>query len=95
MRRVSKLIYTFDLNTDCLNSCAIDWMPDKNVTMKLVKKKQKNKKEGSTRFVTKKVKADSFFNYFDPPAHHGDDSDEQLVSPAYIVVHESNDCARA
>ena len=33
-----------------------------------VKKKQKHKSKGSVRTVTKQVKADSFFNFFDPPA---------------------------
>ena len=32
-----------------------------------VKKKQKHKSKGSVRTVTKQVKADSFFNFFDPP----------------------------
>jgi len=60
--------------------CTIDWMPDKNVTVKLVKKKQKNKKQaGATRFVTKQVKADSFFNFFDPPPHTGVRSDDDLM----------------
>ena len=36
--------------------------------MKQVKKKQKHKSKGSVRTITKQVKADSFFNFFDPPA---------------------------
>lgn len=47
--------------------CKIDWKAGKNVTVKLIKKKQKHKQKGATRFVTKEVKADSFFNFFDPP----------------------------
>jgi len=47
--------------------CKIDWKPSKNVTVKLIKKKQKHKQKGATRFVTKEVKNDSFFNFFDPP----------------------------
>merc|ERR1712045_717733 len=39
--------------------CTIDW--------KKVKKKQKHKSKGSIRTITKQVKADSFFNFFDPP----------------------------
>ena len=45
----------------------IDWKKDKNVTVKMVKKKQKHKSRGSVRVVTKQVKNDSFFNFFDPP----------------------------
>jgi hypothetical protein len=44
----------------------IDWKPEMNVTQKVVKKKQK-KGSGAGRFITKTVKTDSFFNFFDPP----------------------------
>jgi len=47
--------------------CTIDWKKGKNLTVKQVKKKQKHKSKGSVRTVTKQVKADSFFNFFDPP----------------------------
>merc|ERR1719192_137256 len=48
--------------------CPIDWQKGKNLTVKQVKKKQKHKSKGSVRTITKQVKADSFFNFFDPPA---------------------------
>ena len=48
--------------------CPIDWSKGKNLTVKQVKKKQKHKSKGSVRTITKQVKADSFFNFFDPPA---------------------------
>merc|ERR1712173_447787 len=38
-----------------------------NLTVKQVKKKQKHKSKGRVRTITKQVKADSFFNFFDPP----------------------------
>merc|ERR1712066_67079 len=47
--------------------CSIDWKKGKNLTVKQVKKKQKHKSKGSIRTITKQVKADSFFNFFDPP----------------------------
>lgn len=47
--------------------CTIDWQKGKNVTVKLIKKVQKHKGRGTKRTVTKTVKADSFFNFFDPP----------------------------
>jgi len=47
--------------------CTIDWKKGKNLTQKTVKKKQKHKSKGSVRTITKVVKADSFFNFFDPP----------------------------
>lgn len=42
----------------------ITWKKDKNVTKKILKKKQKNKKTGHTRTTTTEVSQDSFFNYF-------------------------------
>merc|ERR1719158_1412070 len=47
--------------------CTINWKEGKNLTIKTVKKKQKHKSKGSVRTITKQVKADSFFNFFDPP----------------------------
>ena len=52
--------------------------------MKQVKKKQKHKSKGSIRTITKQVKADSFFNFFDPPIVPDDpnaevDEDTQVV----------------
>ena len=48
--------------------CTINWKSGKNVTVKTVKKKQKHKSKGNVRTITKTVKNDSFFNFFDPPA---------------------------
>jgi len=46
----------------------INWKePGKNLTVKTVKKKQKHKNKGNVRTITKQVKSDSFFNFFDPP----------------------------
>jgi nucleosome assembly protein 1-like 1 len=56
--------------------CKIDWKQGKNVTVKLIKKKQKHKQKGATRFVTKEVKADSFFNFFDPVTFTPGEEDE-------------------
>ncbi len=44
-------------------STIIEWK-GKNLTVKEVKKKQKNKKTGQQRVVTKSVEAKSFFNFF-------------------------------
>ncbi|XP_018024183.1 nucleosome assembly protein 1-like 1 isoform X2 [Hyalella azteca] len=61
--------------------CTIDWKQDKNVTVKVIKKKQKHKTRGAFRTVTKTVPRDSFFNFFNPPAVSddvGEVIDEQL-----------------
>uniref|UniRef100_A0A673K618 Nucleosome assembly protein 1-like 4a n=1 Tax=Sinocyclocheilus rhinocerous TaxID=307959 RepID=A0A673K618_9TELE len=44
----------------------IDWHKGKDVTVKIVKKKQKHKGRGTVRTVTKEVPQDSFFNFFNP-----------------------------
>jgi len=48
--------------------CHIDWYKGKNVTVKIIRKKQKHKQKGSIRTVNKPVDQPSFFNFFSPPA---------------------------
>lgn len=71
--------------------CPIDWHKGKNLTVKQVKKKQKHKSKGSVRTITKQVKADSFFNFFDPPAVPDDpnaevDEDTQALLTADFEI---------
>ena len=47
--------------------CPIAWKPGKNLTVKMVKKKQKQKSNENVKTITKQVKSASFFNFFDPP----------------------------
>jgi len=74
----------------CIGS-PIDWLPGKNLTVKQVKKKQKHKSKGSVRTVTKQVKADSFFNFFEPPTVPDDpnaevDEDTQTLLTADFEI---------
>jgi len=69
----------------------IEWVQGKNLTVKQVKKKQKHKSKGSVRTVTKQVKADSFFNFFEPPAVPDDpkaevDEDTQALLTADFEI---------
>ncbi|CAH2055731.1 unnamed protein product, partial [Iphiclides podalirius] len=67
--------------------CEINWKKGKNVTVKTIKKKQKHKSRGSVRIVTKSVQADSFFNFFSPPAVPEDpDSDIQALLTADFEI---------
>jgi nucleosome assembly protein 1-like 1 len=43
----------------------VDWKDGKDLTNKKIKKKQKNKKTGETRTISKTVPAESFFNCFE------------------------------
>uniref|UniRef100_A0A0A9YAS1 Nucleosome assembly protein 1-like 4 n=1 Tax=Lygus hesperus TaxID=30085 RepID=A0A0A9YAS1_LYGHE len=56
--------------------CTIDWYKNKNVTKKTVKKRQKHKTQGTVRTVSKTVKNDSFFNFFDPPQVSDDENED-------------------
>lgn len=75
--------------------CHIDWKKGKNVTQKVVKKKQKRKGSpgrGQTRFVSKTVKNDSFFNFFSPPEVPDDEADldeetEALLAADFEIGH--------
>lgn len=62
------------------NGCTINWKKGKNVTQKIVKKKQRMRGKGQTRVIQKTIKEDSFFNFFSPPAMPEDEEsvDEEL-----------------
>ena len=61
----------------------IQWNEGKNVTVSIIKKKQKNKKTKAVREVTKTVEQDSFFNFFksrkapEGPEEKPEESDEE------------------
>lgn len=71
--------------------CSIDWKKGKNVTEKIVKKKQKHKGKSQTRVVTKTVKNDSFFNFFYPPKVEEDEdaaeNTEELLAADFEIGH--------
>ncbi|GMS97007.1 hypothetical protein PENTCL1PPCAC_19182, partial [Pristionchus entomophagus] len=54
----------------------IEWIGTMDVTKKVIKKKQK-KGANAGKFLTKTVKADSFFNFFDPPKADADHKNEE------------------
>lgn len=72
--------------------CTIDWKKGKNVTEKIIKKKQKHKSRGSVRTITKTVQNDSFFNFFNPPAvpedeEQIDDEVQTLLTADFEIGH--------
>ncbi|XP_035672497.1 nucleosome assembly protein 1-like 1 isoform X2 [Branchiostoma floridae] len=72
--------------------CQIDWKKGKNVTVKVVKKKQKHKGRGTTRMVTKTIQNDSFFNFFNPPqvpedGSELDDDAETILAADFEIGH--------
>jgi nucleosome assembly protein 1-like 1 len=63
-----------DLLMDKAEGCEIDWKADKNLTVQIVKKKQRKGKQ--TRVVTTQEPCESFFLFFSPPSLNEDDEDE-------------------
>jgi nucleosome assembly protein 1-like 1 len=63
-----------DLLMDKAEGCEIDWKADKNLTVQIVKKKQRKGKQ--TRVVTTQEPCDSFFLFFAPPTLNEDDDEE-------------------
>lgn len=51
----------------------IEWNDGKDVTVKMIEKKQKNKKTGATRVIKKKQTQLSFFNFFKNTEDHEED----------------------
>jgi len=74
--------------------CTIGWKKGKNVTQKLVKKKQKQKGGNQIRFVTKTVKTDSFFNFFDPPDIEAEDELDEETEDLLAADFEIGDFFR-
>lgn len=76
--------------------CTIDWKKGKNVTVKLVKKRQKHKNRGTIRVVTKEVQTDSFFNFFTPPtvpedAEVEDNEEMRILAADFEIGHMLRD----
>jgi nucleosome assembly protein 1-like 1 len=76
------------------HGCKIEWKAGKNVTVKIIKKKQKHKAKAQTRFVNKEVKADSFFNFFDPP-QHDTEKFEDLDDETKMLLHADYEIGQA
>jgi len=74
--------------------CKIDWLPKKNLTEKLVKKKQKQKGGTQVRYVNKIVKTDSFFNFFDPPDIEDEDELDEETEELLAADFEIGDFFR-
>ncbi|KAI8331061.1 hypothetical protein BC941DRAFT_517837 [Chlamydoabsidia padenii] len=68
--------YAGDFVYDHAEGCSIDWKEGKDLTVTVESRKQRHKGTNKTRVVKRTVAADSFFNFFSPPAFP--DEDEEL-----------------
>ncbi|KAI5963472.1 NAP1 [Candida pseudojiufengensis] len=64
----AELGYSGDFVYDHANGCEINWKSkEKNPTINIERRKQRNKTTKQTRTVEKLTPTESFFNFFDPP----------------------------
>ncbi|KAH9322022.1 hypothetical protein KI387_016661, partial [Taxus chinensis] len=86
---LTKIYYMEDENEPILERATgteIDWLPGKNLTRKVMKKKPK-KGAKSAKPVTKIEQCASFFNFFDPPkVPEDDDVDEDAAEEFQNVM---------
>lgn len=68
--------YGGDFIYDHAEGDKINWRADKDLTVRVESKKQRNKNTKQTRVVKKTVPTESFFNFFDPPKTPGDADDD-------------------
>ncbi|PHH83536.1 hypothetical protein CDD82_7577 [Ophiocordyceps australis] len=67
--------YGGDFIYDHAEGDKIDWYPDKDLTVRVESKKQRNKTTKQTRIIKRTVPTESFFNFFSPPKPPADDED--------------------
>ncbi|KAK2936353.1 Nucleosome assembly protein NAP [Fusarium oxysporum f. sp. vasinfectum] len=72
--------YGGDFIYDHAEGDKIEWLPGKDLTVRVESKKQRNKNTKQTRIVKKTVPTESFFNFFSPPKAPTDDDDEDAES---------------
>lgn len=67
--------YAGDFVYDHAEGCSIDWKDGKDLTVTVESRKQRHKGTNKTRVVKRTVPADSFFNFFTPPAFPNEDEE--------------------
>ena len=74
-----EMTFSNDEETKSIKCDPIKWKPGKDLTKKTIKKKQKHKKSGAQRTITKEVESDSFFVFFktiEEPDENGSGDEE-------------------
>ncbi|KAF5102469.1 hypothetical protein D0Z00_000396 [Geotrichum galactomycetum] len=80
--------YTFDH----AEGTVIDWKsPEQNLTVRIEKRKQRNKRTQETRTVEKTVETDSFFNFFSPPAIDEENEDDEELAQFVEQDHQNGE----
>jgi nucleosome assembly protein 1-like 1 len=68
--------YSGDFIYDHAEGDQIEWIPGKDLTVRIEAKKQRNKTTKQTRIVKKSVPTESFFNFFSPPKPPKEEDEE-------------------
>ncbi|ODM96615.1 Nucleosome assembly protein 1-like 1-B [Orchesella cincta] len=68
--------------------CTIDWKEGKNITVRVVEKKQKHKKSGALRLISKEEEVPSFFAFFKPPLLPEEGTEDEDVQMALTMDFE-------
>ncbi|KAJ5263742.1 hypothetical protein N7478_011347 [Penicillium angulare] len=72
--------YGGDFIYDHAEGSKIDWKAEKDLTLRLESKKQRNKNTKQTRVVKISVPTESFFNFFAPPQPPADEDDDVSIA---------------
>ncbi|KAJ5081026.1 Nucleosome assembly protein 1 [Penicillium angulare] len=72
--------YGGDFIYDHAEGSKIDWKAEKDLTLRLESKKQRNKNTKQTRVVKISVPTESFFNFFAPPQPPADEDDDASIA---------------
>lgn len=74
----AELGYSGDFVYDHADGCEVNWkLREKNVTINIERRKQRNKTTKQTRTIEKLTPAESFFNFFDPPKPPAKDEQDE------------------
>jgi nucleosome assembly protein 1-like 1 len=73
--------YGGDFIYDHAEGDKVEWLPNKDLTVRVEAKKQRNKTTKQTRIVKRAIPVESFFNFFAPPkAPSEEDEDDDIGS---------------
>ena len=80
--------YTFDHPEGTVS----DWKsPEQNLTVRIEKRKQRNKRTQETRTVEKTVETESFFNFFNPPVIDEETEDDEELAQLVEQDHQNGE----
>jgi nucleosome assembly protein 1-like 1 len=80
---------------DSLQGCTIDWKAGKDTTKVVVERRQKHKRTGSIRTISKTERRESFFNFFNPPTPPDEQTSEEAYDDIVEILNEDFEIGEA